>query len=140
MFVDVHLNLETCWKDWPMGNKRLETDKCSYKLLSLMSISKLSTQIFEKVQGLLKVQILRSKKMRIDQFWVAVRNNASAISRIYNQSFSFIRPPHTELIQENVPWVFTAIIGLRWFSPLFSPKVSNCKNPFFDVFFLSLSL
>ena len=115
MFVDVQLNLGKHWKDWPMGNKQVIADNYSYKLLSWMIMSKVLTQVIEKVPRHLKVQISRTKKLPNGQFWVAMRKKDLANSRLNNQSFPLNQQPHTEIILDNALWIFTAIICIRCF-------------------------
>ena len=115
LFADVHLNLEKPGKDWPMGNKWLMAENYSYKLRSWETITKDLTQNIEKIPRLFKNQIFGTKNGPIGQFWAAMRNKNLAIYRLSNDFFSLIQLPQTELVQEKVLWIFTAVICIRWF-------------------------
>ena len=130
LFADVHLNLEKPAKDWPMVNKWLIAENYNYKILSWMTINNVLTQIIEKTPRILKIQIFWNKNGPIRQFWAAMRNEDLAIFRLSNESISLIQQPHTQLVQENVLWILTAIICLRWFFSIVLPRNLYLQKPF----------
>ena len=68
LFVDVHLNLEKPWKDWPMGNKLLITETCSYEILSWKIICKIWLKISKNFSDFWKFRLLEPNRCQLVTF------------------------------------------------------------------------